>query len=440
MQAYFQQLTDALQQQILDIERFTCWLSAEETDFVRFNRSAIRQPGHVVQIVLRLQLLHGQTHVSSSLNLSGEMEKDSVGVRDTLNMLREQIGDLPADPHLLIASDVNNSSHIQSSSLPDAGQMVADILEASTGLDMVGILTTGTQYRGFANSYGQHNWFESRNVNFDWSLFHAGDKAVKSNYAGFSWDKNQFQQKFEQAKQQLALLALPAISIPPGSYRAYLTPTALNELLMMLNWGGLSEKSMRTHQSCLRRLHAGEVSLHPDVHLSEDSLAGLEPVFQAQGFIKPDQIKLIDAGKLVGSMISPRSAKEYGVQSNGADEAESAKSLHMRAGHLTMKDILKQLGTGIYISNLWYLNFSDRANCRITGMTRFASFWVENGEIKAPLNVMRFDESLFRMLGEDLLALTQETETIMDDRSYGERHTGGAILPGALLKSMRFVL
>ncbi|MFZ6864675.1 TldD/PmbA family protein [Undibacterium sp. Ji67W] len=440
MQAYFQQLTHALQQQITSSERFTCWLSAEETDFVRFNRSAIRQPGHVVQIVLRLQLLQGQTHVSSSLNLSGEMEQDSASVSDTLNMLREQIGDLPADPHLLIASDINNSSHIQSSSLPDAEHMVADILEVSAGLDMVGILTTGTQYRGFANSYGQHNWFESRNVNFDWSLFHAGDKAVKSNYAGFSWDKNQFQQKFEEAKQKLALLELPAISIPPGSYRAYLTPTALNELLMMLNWDGLSEKSLRTHQSCLRRLQAGEVRLHPDVYLSEDSLAGLEPVFQAQGFIKPDQIKLIDAGKLVGSMISPRSAKEYGAQSNGADESESAKSLRMQAGDLAMKNVLKQLGTGIYISNLWYLNFSDRANCRITGMTRFASFWVENGEIKAPLNVMRFDESLFRMLGDDLLALTQETETIMDDRSYGERHTGGAILPGALLKAMRFVL
>ena len=125
---------------------------------------------------------------------------------------------------------------------------------------------------------------------------------------------------------------------------------------------------------------------------------------------------------------------------NGAPEDESAKSLIMRAGTLANADILKELGTGIYISNLWYLNFSDRATCRITGMTRFASFWVENGEIIAPLNVMRFDDSLFRMLGENLLALSQETEVIMDDRSYGERHTGGAVLPGALLKEMRFVL
>lgn len=42
-------------------------------------------------------------------------------------------------------------------------------------------------------------------------------------------------------------------------------------------------------------------------------------------------------------------------------------------------------------TQLWYLNFSDRPGGRITGMTRFASFWVEDGRIVAPLNVMRFD-------------------------------------------------
>src|SRR5450830_357218 len=440
MQDYFRQLVSFLQSQITPSEQFTCWLSAEETDFVRFNRSAIRQPGHVAQIILRVQLLIGRRHASSSVNLCGQMEQDYSALIETLALLREQLRDLPEDPHLLMTTEVRHSSHIQRSSLPPTQDMVNEILEAAGGLDMVGILTTGTQYRGFANSQGQQNWFETHNVNVDWSLFHSGDKAVKSNYAGFEWDTKEFQQKFDAARKQLALFALPAISIPPGSYRAYLTPTALNELLMMPNWAGFSEKSLRTHQSCLRRLQAKDVSLHTDVYLSEDSLAGLEPIFQSQGFIKPDSIELIRAGELCGSMISPRTAKEYGIQSNGANPDESAKSLRMRGGTIPMNEALQQLGTGIYISNLWYLNFSDRTNCRITGMTRFASFWVENGEIKAPLNVMRFDESLFRILGDDLVALTQETETIMDDRSYGERHTGGAILPGVLLKAMRFVL
>jgi predicted Zn-dependent protease len=86
------------------------------------------------------------------------------------------------------------------------------------------------------------------------------------------------------------------------------------------------------------------------------------------------------------------------------------------------------------------LNFSDRANCRITGMTRFASFWVEGGEIKAPLNVMRFDDSLFRMLGDKLLGLTRERELLIDSDTYGQRSTGSAMLPGALIKDFTFVL
>src|SRR5450830_658557 len=157
MQDYFRQLVSFLQSQITPSEQFTCWLSAEETDFVRFNRSAIRQPGHVAQIILRVQLLIGRRHARSSVNLCGQMEQDYSALIETLALLREQLRDLPEDPHLLMTTEVRHSSHIQRSSLPPTQDMVNEILEAAGGLDMVGILTTGTQYRGFANSQGQQN-------------------------------------------------------------------------------------------------------------------------------------------------------------------------------------------------------------------------------------------------------------------------------------------
>ena len=116
------------------------------------------------------------------------------------------------------------------------------------------------------------------------------------------------------------------------------------------------------------------------------------------------------------------------------------KSIDLDGGSLPMAEALAQLGTGIWISNLWYLNFSDRANCRITGMTRFATFWVENGKIQAPLNVMRFDESLYRLLGENLLALTHERELLIPNDTYLERSTASARMPGALVRDFRFVL
>ena len=96
--------------------------------------------------------------------------------------------------------------------------------------------------------------------------------------------------------------------------------------------------------------------------------------------------------------------------------------------------------TGVYVSNVWYLNFSDAPACRITGMTRFASFWVEGGRIAAPLEVMRFDETLYRAFGENLIGLTREREVILDAGTYGSRETGSGRIPGALIEDFNFNL
>ena len=138
--------------------------------------------------------------------------------------------------------------------------------------------------------------------------------------------------------------------------------------------------------------------------------------------------------------MSPRTAREFGLPTNGANGSEAPEALSMAPGTLPAKDALAALGTGLYVGNLWYLNYSDRTACRMTGMTRFATFWVEDGRIVAPVNVLRFDDTLYRMLGENLEALTDETELLLDSSSYGSRVLSSAALPGALVKEMAFTL
>ncbi|HUQ73701.1 MAG TPA: metallopeptidase TldD-related protein, partial [Burkholderiales bacterium] len=92
------------------------------------------------------------------------------------------------------------------------------------------------------------------------------------------------------------------------------------------------------------------------------------------------------------------------------------------------------------ISNLWYLNFSDRPAGRITGMTRFATFWVEGGRIVAPVTPMRFDDSIYRILGSNLVELTSVPEMLPDPSTYGARSTSSARLPGALVNALKFTL
>jgi predicted Zn-dependent protease len=99
--------------------------------------------------------------------------------------------------------------------------------------------------------------------------------------------------------------------------------------------------------------------LSPKVTLRENTAEGLSPPFQFDGFLKPERVVLIEKGELRNALVSPRTAKEYGLETNGAGGSESASSLELEKGVLEEKDILGALGEGLYVSNLWYLNFSD---------------------------------------------------------------------------------
>jgi predicted Zn-dependent protease len=145
-------------------------------------------------------------------------------------------------------------------------------------------------------------------------------------------------------------------------------------------------------------------------------------------------------GQFANTLVSPRSSQEYGVKTNGASNAEAPESLAIAAGTIPSARVNEALGTGLFVGNLWYTNFSDRAACRTTGMTRFATFWVDGGEIAAPVNVLRFDDTAYNLLGGKLEGLTDEAEVLLDPSTYIERSTASSRLPGALITEMRFVL
>ncbi|MBM3287066.1 MAG: TldE/PmbA family protein [Candidatus Eisenbacteria bacterium] len=440
MQQAFYELADHLTSLMRGGEVYTCYFSGEVSDFVRFNKSAIRQPGRVTQRHLFIDLISGSRHASGTIGLSGDPAADKGRVADLAQKLRDAIPHLPEDPHLLYSTEVRSGERIQESTLPSPAEATDAILAAGRGRDLVGIYAAGGIFAGFANSFGQRNWYANHSFNFDWSFYHAGDKAVKCSYAGFAWDQKAFETKVAEAARQLEVLALPPKVIQPGKYRVYLTPNALYELLGTLCWSGFGLKDNKTRQSCFLKMIDGEARLHESVTILENTAKGVAPDFQAQGFIKPPHVALIEKGRYANSLASPRSAKEYGVPTNGASDIEMPESLDMQPGTIPAAEALSRLGTGVYVSNLWYLNYSDRPACRITGMTRFATLWVENGKIAAPLSVMRFDETTYRMLGEKLVGLTDRTEMILDAYTYESRSVGSGRVPGALIEDFTFTL
>jgi len=439
MRDAFFDLADRLGDGLRGDEVLFCNLDGEDSDFVRLNRNRVRQAGSLHRRSLDLSLISAGRQVEGGCELSGSPEQDLTLARNLLERLRERLPHVPEDPYLSYSTTPASSERVLGvGGLPDAEEAVSELIAGAGDLDLVGIWASGDILSGLASSIGHRHWHRSTSFNLDFSCFLESDKAIKAGYGGLEWDSARLAEKLEGVRRGLALMARPVRSIPPGRYRTYLAPEAVQELMDMLAWGGFGLKSHRTAQTPLLRLVEGECSLDPRVSIREEPGRGLVPGFTTEGFGKPERVDLIAGGRYSECLVDSRSGKEYGAPVNA--DSEYPESIALDAGEMPRAEVLDRLGTGLYIGNLWYLNYSDRNDCRITGMTRFGTFWVEKGEPVAPVRVMRFDDSIYHLLGDRLEALTEERELLLSAETYGGRSTASSLLPGILVGGIDLAL
>lgn len=440
-QTYFDEIVAAATSRLVGDEVLLANVAGERTDFIRLNHGDVRQAGTVDQRVLTVDLVEGRRHVAGSIPLTGDRPLDDARLSALLGQLREQRRHVQDDPFLLYNTEPVSTERVEHGEIPEPDAALADIRAAAGGRDLVGIYAAGDTYSGFANSLGQRNWFQSATFNLDWCFYLRADKAAKNLYAGFAWDDDAFAAKVDWSIRQLAALERDPIELAPGEYRTYLAPRAVEEVTQLLSWyGAFGRRAHETRQTPLLKMLVDDVTLSPLVNIAEDTAGGVAPNFQSAGFVRPDRVPLVVDGTYADTLVSPRSAEEYGVATNGAGDHEQPESLSVTPGSIPTDRVDEALGTGLYVGNLWYLNFSDQAACRTTGMTRFATFWMDGGEIVAPVNVLRFDDTAFHLLGDRLEGLTDTAEVLLDTSTYEQRSTASQRLPGALVSAMRFVL
>ena len=123
-----------------------------------------------------------------------------------------------------------------------------------------------------------------------------------------------------------------------------------------------------------------------------------------------------------------------------AENGEYLRSPIMASGKLNQEDVVKEIEKGLYLSNIHYINWSDNAGGRITGLTRYACFWVEGGEIVAPIETMRFDDSFYRFFGNKLLHVEDKLTVLPEVGTYGQRSLGATKCPCILVDSFELTL
>jgi predicted Zn-dependent protease len=443
--AYFKTLSGRFLSLAQSGEEISLALSGEHTDFVRWNQSRVRQNTTVQQLNLQLHYQAKSRQIGYEMNATSHLETDLQTLVSLLERARKEVEVLSEDEFVVPMQNLGVSENFFPGKPLPLNEAVAQVAQLTEKVDMAGVLVSGPQYRAHANSKGQSHWFSTETFYFDYSLYtknlDAENKAVKGIFAGSEWNPSELSKELALNTKKLRLLERKNKILQRGSYRVYMEPAATSDLVGMLGWGGLSFNSFKTGGSALNQLILKEKTLSPLVTISENFNMGLVPPFNSLGELPSEKkFDLITEGQLTNLLVSSRSAKEYKTASNGADPCESPRSLEMAGGKLPMDQAVSALGTGVYLSNLHYLNWSDQKSARVTGMTRFACFWVENGEIIAPIKDMRFDESLYRALGDQLESVTAEQMIDPSTDTYYARGLGGKKVPGLLIKDFTFTL
>lgn len=431
----FYQLCDRLITTLAEEEKIIISLNCERSQFTRFNNGKVRHCGIVDDGMLTIALIRHSQEATASFAFTGDWQTDWHLAMENLKYLRSQ--ELPPNPYVVLPELGDSSRETYSGKLLANETYLEAILAPVAGLDFTGFYASGTIMRGQFN--GMKHWFATAAFMLDYSIFTPHNRAVKGVYAGRDWEQTTYNSQIQDCHRQIMSLDKPIKTIPRGDYRVYFAPRAAADLLEMVA-NNVGAAALEQGSSALLELTQGSQTLSPYLYLTEDFRNGHGPRFNELGITAPLVLPVIRAGQLVNPLVAAKTAKEYGLVANGAGRSEGMRSPVVGMGDLAPAEILTRLGTGLYLSDLHYLNWSDRPKGRITGMTRYACFWVEGGEIVAPIANLRFDDSIYNFLGKHLEALTNYQEFIPDRNTYGSRSLGGILTPGLLVSSFRFTL
>ena len=440
MEKTFNNICESLFSQLLPGENLVLSLNGENSQFVRFNNASVRQTGMVDDADLGLKFIFNGRTCNGGFTISGDHDVDQKRGRNEIERMRKESKEIPEDPFLVMPVDTGSSHEIKNANGLAFENAVDAILPAMKETDFVGILANGKMYRGSANNLGQKHWFETESFCLDYSLVTPEHQMVKGCYAGSDWNQSEYEDYVSQSRTKLSLMEKKPMKINTGEYRTWFEAAAVADFLGMFSWNGISEASLRQGCSGFGRMRNDDVRLSTKFSILEDFSPGFCPKFNSNGEVSPNSIPLIQNGTLKNTLVSSRSAKEYGVESNFAEGGEYLRSPRMEPGNLNQENVTKEIDRGLYLSNIHYLNWSDNAGGRITGLTRYACFWVENGEIVAPIETMRFDDSFYRFFGEKLVDVEDKVTVVPEVSTYGQRSLGATTCPGILVDSFALTL
>jgi predicted Zn-dependent protease len=199
-----------------------------------------------------------------------------------------------------------------------------------------------------------------------------------------------------------ALRPLPVREPFRGTCRVLLKPSAVNTLIATFGHWALGAQHYASGRSVLAG-RMGQQVVSERLTLVDDATdtAGLLSGFDAEGNIRR-RTPLIDRGVLTGVVSDRRRAELTGGVPTGHAVPDGWRfggdpvpsHLLLDAGDATEDELLAECGSGLVVNRLDYLRVLHPKQTLVTGTTRDATYWAEDGKVVAWHPQLRFT---FRM-------------------------------------------
>jgi PmbA protein len=209
--------------------------------------------------------------------------------------------------------------------------------------------------------------------------------------------------------------------LPAGTYEVVLGAEAMGDLLSFVPDLGFSGTLAAAGIGIIGR--AGQRAVSPLVTIADDGGAdiGLPIGFDIEGVAKR-RVEFFTSGRIGEPVTDLATAAVLGRPSTGHAHIAreqvpepAAANIVMSPGAHTEEELIAQVERGVYLQRFWYTRLVDRITATITGVTRDACFRIEDGRLTAPLEGIRFTESVLGVLaGVEAVGSAAGSQPIMN--------------------------
>jgi predicted Zn-dependent protease len=128
-----------------------------------------------------------------------------------------------------------------------------------------------------------------------------------------------------------------------------------------------------------------------------------------------NKLPIIQNGVFKNFFVDNYYGRKLKMEKNGAEGA----ALVMNTGDKNLDEMIGSVKNGLYISSLHYMNFINRKETSITGLTRDGTFLIEDGKITKVVNNLRFTEKISDII-KGIVEIENKSYTIPYSSNYGE--------------------